>query len=99
MFRPSTDDLSTDFVPFLSARRCAEPTVRCRRALQHGHWDFTYKRALAQAGGLEAQAWMCMCLRNQLKAKPGTKILPECCIKNPPDMPGEVPGLSCFVAG
>lgn len=39
---------------------------------------------------------MCMCLRNQLKAKPGTEILPACCIKKPPEMPGGVPGLSFF---
>lgn len=42
---------------------------------------------------------MSVCLRNQFKAKPGTKILPECCIKNPPEMPGGVPGLSLLVIG
>lgn len=37
---------------------------------------------------------MSVCLRNQFKAKP-SKILPECCIKNPP----ETPGLSLLVIG
>lgn len=85
-------------MPFLSARRRAEPTYGAEE-LCHGLWGFTGKRALAQTGKLEAQAWMSVCLRNQLKAKPGTEILPECFIKNPPEMPGGVPGLSHLVIG
>lgn len=54
------------------------------------------KELLHKPLGLEAQAWMCMCLRNQFKAKPGTKILPKSCIKSSPEMPGGVPGLSFF---